>query len=395
MAILFDKLFLLMGCTLLMLFHTPAFDQLEVISFLCAVIFFCTMSCCNLERIPISQLPKNSQIFSVGLWSLFSLLILLFPPLGFFLPFLFYELVPFLPFQNKEYQGTAAKQIYSLFDSNDRLALAKKYAFLSVCLFPALVMQFYKNPQPLLLLALCALALFLSWKTRRLLNLEHAFRLLRDTTTEYHLLLKQKNQDLIQKQDYEIHVATLKERNRIAREIHDNVGHMLSRSLLQSGALIAVNQQENLKEPLEALKGTLSSAMDSIRQSVHDLHNDSVDLKGSILELLSDFYEYQLQLDYDISSSVPAPIKYCFISIVKEALSNISRHSNATAISITLREHPMLYQLIVSDNGTVNSPGKTSCGMGLANMAERIKQLNGNFSVTNEHGFRIFASIPI
>ena len=47
-------------------------------------------------------------------------------------------------------------------------------------------------------------------------------------------MLTQKNKDLLEKQDYEIHVATLKERNRIAREIHDNVGHMLSRSLLQS-----------------------------------------------------------------------------------------------------------------------------------------------------------------
>jgi signal transduction histidine kinase len=43
----------------------------------------------------------------------------------------------------------------------------------------------------------------------------------------------------MEKQDYEIYLATLRERNRIAREIHDNVGHMLSRSILQIGALKA------------------------------------------------------------------------------------------------------------------------------------------------------------
>ena len=51
----------------------------------------------------------------------------------------------------------------------------------------------------------------------------------------------------MEKQDTEIYLATLKERNRIAREIHDNVGHMLSRSILMVGALKTVNQAENLK----------------------------------------------------------------------------------------------------------------------------------------------------
>ena len=45
-------------------------------------------------------------------------------------------------------------------------------------------------------------------------------------------------------QDYEIYLATLKERNRIAREIHDNVGHMLTRSILQLGALSVINKDE-------------------------------------------------------------------------------------------------------------------------------------------------------
>ena len=49
---------------------------------------------------------------------------------------------------------------------------------------------------------------------------------LRDDSTEKNLLLEEKNHMLVEKQNYEIYTATLKERNRIAREIHDNVGHL-------------------------------------------------------------------------------------------------------------------------------------------------------------------------
>ncbi len=53
---------------------------------------------------------------------------------------------------------------------------------------------------------------------------------------EHTLLLSEKNKALLEKQDYEIYAATLRERNRIAREIHDNVGHVLSRSILMTAA---------------------------------------------------------------------------------------------------------------------------------------------------------------
>ena len=58
-------------------------------------------------------------------------------------------------------------------------------------------------------------------------------------------------------QDYEIYLATLKERNRIAREIHDNVGHMLTRSILQLGALSVINKDETVGEAINDLSGTL------------------------------------------------------------------------------------------------------------------------------------------
>ena len=85
---------------------------------------------------------------------------------------------------------------------------------------------------------------------------------------------------LAEKQNSEIYAATLRERNRIAREIHDNVGHVLSRTILLTGAARAINKDQNLDSLLKGLDNSLNSAMDSIRSSVHDLHDDAVNNKG-------------------------------------------------------------------------------------------------------------------
>lgn len=390
MTILADKTILIIGCSLLMLSPPGEPGLLQILSFLTCIIFTCFMSCCNPEFTGISQLPASSGKACCGLCSLLALLTFFLEPLEYYLPFLVYEMTSlFIKMPSKIYPvlKTAGSDTENIYPS------CKMYFLSALFLSAALLVQICQNSNSAPLFLLCGLGFFLSKKSKDLLQLSRSLHLLRDTSMENQILLKQKNQNLIRQQDYEIHVATLKERNRIAREIHDNVGHMLSRSLLQAGALMAVNHQEQLKEPLNALKLTLNSAMDAIRESVHDLHDDSIDLENAIEELFSDFSRYQIQLDYDMGSAVPPSIKYCFLSIVKESLSNISRHSNATAISITLREHPLLYQLVVSDNGTLEEVFEP--GMGISNMQKRIEQFNGNFSVSTNHGFRIFASVPI
>ena len=214
-----------------------------------------------------------------------------------------------------------------------------------------------------------------------------------DDQTEKNMLLSQKHEALLQKQDSEIYTATLQERNRIAREIHDNVGHMLSRAILLSGAIRTINKEESLQEPLRQLTDTLSLAMDNIRTSVHDLHDDSVNLKEVTEELTSSFTFCPITLEYDMPITLPRTIKYAFLSITKEALSNIIKHSNATAVSILMREHPALWQLVIQDNGTLQSPSATE-GIGLENMKERIRKLNGTITFSCENGFSIFIAIP-
>lgn len=368
MTIMLDKLVLLTGCTLLMLYRTPQTGPFQVVAFLTAIIFSCGCSCCNPDSRPINEIPTRFGLTLAGLYLFFSIPAIADPVFGSFLSLLFYETAVSLP--------KNARYIISF----------------AICLFP--VISFRNDPSIYLILTflLYLSACILSYKSKRLLKLEHDFRLLRDTSTEYHLLLQQKNKDLMERQDYEIHAAALRERNRIAREIHDNVGHLLSRSILQSGALRAINQQENLKEPLHALEETLSHAMNEIRNSVHDLHEDSIDLKHTVSDMLSGFSSYKINLNYDISGFVPAPVKYCFISVIKESLSNIAKHSNATDISVTLQSHPSLYRLSIADNGT--DIHRDSTGIGILNMQERVKNLNGHFSISTEQGFVVFVSIP-
>lgn len=217
---------------------------------------------------------------------------------------------------------------------------------------------------------------------------------MRDSITERNMQLNEQNVKLSQMQDTEVHLATMKERNRIAREIHDNVGHMLTRALLQSGALLVINKDETMQAPLEDLKSTLDTAMTSMRESVHTLHDDSVNLKKLIEDsILTVDKRFTVSLDYDLSRNTPGKIKLCMAGIIKEGLSNAVKHSKGDRIVLILREHPAFYQLVLEDNGPCQAIGET--GIGLKNMTDRVRSTGGQISFTpSENGFRIFASIP-
>lgn len=242
---------------------------------------------------------------------------------------------------------------------------------------------------------LCVLAVFLRIQNLRQEQLLQKYHLVRDDTTETALILRQKNQELMKNQDYEVELATLAERNRIAREIHDNVGHLLTRSILQVKALqIIYKKDEELTQQLDAVGCTLTDAMDNVRQSVHNLHEESIDLHQQLTRLIEDFTFCPVTLSFD-SGRLPKEVNYAVIAIVKEALSNTARHSNATKASISVIEHPSMYQIRIRDNGTLQSSQTDSRhGMGLSNMEERVRAFHGVFHIDRTNGFKIFISIP-
>ena len=244
---------------------------------------------------------------------------------------------------------------------------------------------------------LMAFAILLSYFTEQLLGYQMKLHSMRDASMEHDMLMEQMNHQLIEKQNAQIYNATLKERNRIAREIHDNVGHMITRSILQVGAIGVINTDEKLKAPIADLKSTLDTAMDSMRKSVHDLYDESVDLRQALAKLKPTDSAFAFSLEYDCEDDVQRDVKYAFIAIAKEAVNNAVKHSNGDEIRIIVREHPAFYQLEIMDNGTSvderSLSGETGDGIGIKNIKERVAAIGGTMRIKADDGFRIFVTL--
>lgn len=249
------------------------------------------------------------------------------------------------------------------------------------------------------------LSFYLKYKTRLYQRLKSIYRQALNDSKELVLIEEEKNRSILENQDYEINIATLNERNRISKEIHDHIGHLLSRALLQIGALLTLEKNPLIKEELSSLKVSLSEGMDSIRASIHNMHDESIDLYNVVLKLVKDFHFCEVDYQYNIIIPPPLKIRYCFIAIVKEALNNIMKHSNATKVTIVITEEPALYRLIIDDNGQTSEKTKALArrvilsseyvsGMGLQNMNERVRGLNGTLQIVADNGFKIFIAIP-
>lgn len=243
------------------------------------------------------------------------------------------------------------------------------------------------------------LAFFLKIRTSNYEKRLTEYLSLRDEIAEKKLSLESANRDLLEKQDYEIHVATLNERNRIARELHDSIGHVLTSALLQTGAIQTLVQDKEIKEQLDTLQKSLSSGMEQVRTSIHNLHEDSFDLHAELNNMIKDYRFCPVFLTYNLSQTPEKNLRYAILSIVKEALSNVARHSNATEIHISVIEHPAIYQLMIRDNGSVLKGDRAfdprpADGMGLPGIIKRVETLEGHCVFRVSNGFEVFVSLP-
>lgn len=271
----------------------------------------------------------------------------------------------------------------------------------------ALVADYRAGTLPARALLLTAIlsvaATLLSLRTAQLEREQERMRRTRDELQERALALEARNRDLADRQDYEVELATLAERARIAREIHDNVGHQLTRASLQTEALRVVHANEpGVAADFADVKRTVDEALQLVRASVHALNDNATDLSVQLERIVEDARSDggpQIELEV-LAEHAPANVANCFAAILREALSNTMRHTRAQNVIVRCMEHPSFYQLVVSDDGTgaakTNSRGIAE-GMGLGSMRERVEALGGTFTAgprAGAPGWRVFATVP-
>lgn len=255
----------------------------------------------------------------------------------------------------------------------------------------------------LLTAILSVAATLLSLRTAQLEREQQRMRRTRDELQERALALEARNRDLADRQDYEVELATLAERARIAREIHDNVGHQLTRASLQTEALRIVHADEpGVAADFADVKHTVDEALQLVRTSVHALNDNAVDLSVQLERIVEGARSDggpQIELEV-LAEHAPANVANCFAAVLREALSNTMRHACAQTVAVRCMEHPSFYQLIVTDDGTggVQASGRGAAeGMGLGSMRERVEALGGTFTAgprAGAGGWRVFATVP-
>lgn len=214
--------------------------------------------------------------------------------------------------------------------------------------------------------------------------------------------------DLDEEKAQATRMAHLSERTRIARDIHDNVGHQLTRAIMQiqAGRVVAQSKgDQSTEQILNDVGKTLDEAMTTIRRSVHDLEDEGTDFASQMQEASSEASMGRLQIDLSNGiETAPAPVCRCLATIVREALTNTVRHSSAKSAQVILRDLPAFWQMMVQDDGGIqqSQPDGTHLvqpelrrGMGLADMEARARALGGTAnSGPNRQGWKVFVSLP-
>lgn len=240
-------------------------------------------------------------------------------------------------------------------------------------------------------LLLSITAVYLSTMTKKYNQILDENKTVRDELKEDTFYLEKYNKQLLVDKEKNIHIAILTERNRIARELHDSIGHAISSSILQVEALKVISTEETVIKNLDTLQNTLKNGMDDIRKSIHNLYNESLDLKNQIEKLCSEIPNIDVELVYKIDDEINYDLKFDILSVVKEALTNCAKHSNATKIKISLLNQPKFYSILIEDNGSQFDDRNK--GIGLLSMKEIADKYNGFFNCRFDDGFKIHMTL--
>ena len=188
------------------------------------------------------------------------------------------------------------------------------------------------------------------------------------------------------------------ERQRIARDLHDTLGQKLSMIGLKSdlaARLVEKNPQQAILE-IKDIRQTASVALKEVRELVADMRAVRIEEELFRVEQILRAAEIEFKLVGNPKAiHMPVLSENVVSMCLKEAITNIVKHSKASTCIVTLEQNENELMLSVKDNGIGFEETVSLVGSGLKGMQERVEFLNGTVEVKSEHGTEIIIHVPV
>jgi PAS domain S-box-containing protein len=191
------------------------------------------------------------------------------------------------------------------------------------------------------------------------------------------------------------------ERKRIAMELHDGIGQLLTAIKFKAESILQEKEKTRAKvKSLEAVIPMIKETIEEVRRMQMDLHPSTLDDLGVLATLGWFCREYQkiysrIRIEKEIAvqeNEVSAPLKVVLYRLTQEAMNNIAKHSQADLVHLSLRKQENHIEWIVEDNGTgfdlekILSSERSERGLGLSSMRERAELSGGTFTIESTPG---------
>jgi signal transduction histidine kinase len=183
------------------------------------------------------------------------------------------------------------------------------------------------------------------------------------------------------------HTAIYEDRDRMARDLHDNVIQRLFAAGLSLQGMAGAAGSPAMADRLQAVITELDDTIRQVRSTIYELGSAPIDqgVRSSILALMQDLapvvgFRVPVTFDGAVDAVVEQELADHLLAVVREALTNIARHAQATEARVSVAVKDGQCRVQVTDNGRGMDAGSVSeGGLGLANLRRRAEKLNGRF----------------
>ncbi len=205
---------------------------------------------------------------------------------------------------------------------------------------------------------------------------------------------EQERQYLLENQGEISRLSTLTERDRIANQLHDDLGHELIGALMALRALEVQDSPAKESESFQKLKKRITRSVEQLKKTVENTKSEEEIGSDRFKHVLKSFAYCPVEHTRKGSIDTLSPMHWHLLtSVLKEAFTNVQKHSHATLVNVDLEVDASVARLAVKNDGIQTNSYKT--GMGLRYMRRRLEGVGGALSIQKDYYFKLVCVIPL